>query len=133
MIMLPLRVTVYLTKRPVPQMGNLSLCVWQRIPRVFQNITGYWHCPWLPPEFQGKTLLLKMPHTLVTEHWRTELELIPKPIPSGLAFIVSGGAAEAAKGEKQLKAPSSCKSRQCTAVITSAISIQWCKSSTFVL
>lgn len=48
-------------------------------------------------------------HTLVSEHGRTELELIQKPISSGIDLIVSGGATEAAKGEKQLKAPSNCQ------------------------
>lgn len=49
-----------------------------------------------------------MLHTLVTEHGRTELQLIWKPNSSGLDVTVSGGATEAAKGEKQLKTLFNC-------------------------
>lgn len=47
---------------------------WQRRPRDYQNNISYSYCSSLPPELQGKCLLLKTPQTLDVVLGEIELE-----------------------------------------------------------
>lgn len=49
--------------------------------RDSQNNIGYCHRPWLPPELDHKTILLKTPHTMCTGVWGTDLELTTWKLP----------------------------------------------------
>lgn len=74
------------------------------------NNTGNCCCSWnCPPELDGKTLLLKIPHTLVPELGEIKLVLTWKPPPCWLAFIVLEGAIHAVETEKSSPASPSYK------------------------
>lgn len=45
-----------------------------------------------PSELDGKVILLKMPHTLVTGHGKIKLVMARKHCPYWIAFIVLDGA-----------------------------------------
>lgn len=61
--MIPPRTKDQLTKTLVPGMKNLLLSFWARLPRKLPKTTVYCSCPWVPPEVEGKTPLLKTPYT----------------------------------------------------------------------
>lgn len=64
------------------------------------DITGYWHCSWLPSRNDGETLLLQTSHTCVTERGEYKLVLTLHLHSYLLAFMVLEGAMYATKGEK---------------------------------
>lgn len=55
------------------------------------NNIGYYQCSLLSSELDGKTLLLKTPHTGVIEHGEISLEVTWKLHPYWLSFIALEG------------------------------------------
>lgn len=83
-------------KTPVPDVKYLPLrfCsgVSQRHPQIIQAVA------YAAPELDGKTILLKTPHSLVTGHGEVKLVLSRDTLSHELAFIVLGSAGKAANG-----------------------------------
>lgn len=72
---------------------------------VSQNNTSYRNALGYPPELNGKTQLLKTPHTL-SQDMDTSSLLTRKLPPSWLAFMVLEGAVQAAGGKPSTALPS---------------------------
>lgn len=97
--------TAFLHRLPQPPFELLVRRV-QETPQTVQVSANALGCL---PEFEGETVLLKIPETSDTGLGGIELDLTWKPPTQGPALTVSEGSMQAARKEKQSMVLPSCK------------------------